>query len=160
MKHQAAVLMASVLLISAPAFAQGTDTTQPVPGRDAPAATESASPSAPNTTVGTTTILAPEGYTLRSEVAAFTTAEVEGMTLNGPDGAQLGEIRDVEMGTDGTYTGLIADVGGILNTGEHRVLLNPEQVSVFTNANGDMVAVSYLSVEDLRQLPGYTPPEK
>ncbi|WP_323042255.1 PRC-barrel domain-containing protein [Gemmobacter sp.] len=183
MKRQATALIASALMLSAPAFAFAQATTTPTtpPATTAPAAPTTPPPAAapgasvttpgaatdsgsttattPGATVGSGTIMAPEGYTAVPDFAAVTAEELKGVKVNGPEGDNIGEIADIELGADGKATGLIADIGGFLGLGEHRVKLSMEQVSVFKNADGDMVAVSDLTEEQLKAMPKYEAPK-
>ncbi|GGE02251.1 PRC-barrel domain-containing protein [Gemmobacter megaterium] len=157
MKRQASVLIASALLLSAPAFAQTTETlpTTP-PAVDAPA---TPTPVVPDATLGAGTVIAPEGYTAVPDFSTVTAEQVQGIALNGPAGESIGQVADVELGADGAASGLIADVGGFLGFGEHRVKLGFDQVRVFSNADGDMVAVSDLTKDQLKAMPEYVSPE-
>ena len=163
MKRQASVLIASALLLSAPAFAQTTETlptTPPAvdaPATEAPAATPT--PVVPDATLGAGTVIAPEGYTAVPDFSTVTAEQVQGIALNGPAGESIGEVADVELGADGAASGLIADVGGFLGFGEHRVKLSFDQVRVFSNADGEMVAVSDLTKDQLKAMPEYVSPE-
>lgn len=197
MKRQATTLIASALLLSAPAFAFAQSTTAPAAPTTPPAAAAPAAPGAtmttpgattdsgaattapgattaapgatattpgatatkPDVAVGTGTIMAPEGYTAVPDFAAVTAEELKGVKVNGPEGDSIGEVADIELGADGKATGLIADIGGFLGLGEHRVKLSMEQVSVFSNADGDMVAVSDLTEEQLKAMPKYEAPK-
>lgn len=155
MKRQATVLLASLMLLSAPVFAQTS--TPADPSRDAPAGSPPADTSAAPGTTLRTTIIAPDGYTVVSDMGALTTEQVTGVTVNGPDGRSIGEVVDVDLGAAGGVNGLVADVGGFLGMGEHRVLLTFDQASLFTSADGSMIAVSSLTEEELKALPEYVP---
>lgn len=182
MKRQATALIASALMLSAPAFAFAQATTAPAAPATPPAAAAPAAPGAtvttpgvttdsgsvttpgatvttPDVAVGSGTIMAPDGYTAVPDFAAVTAEELKGVKVNGPEGDSIGEIADIELGADGKATGLVADIGGFLGLGEHRVKLSMEQVSVFANADGDLVAVSDLTEEQLKAMPKYEAPK-
>lgn len=184
MKRQATALIASALMLSAPAFAFAQATTAPAAPTTPPAAAAPAAPGAtvttpgattdsgsattttpgatvttPDVAVGSGTIMAPDGYTAVPDFAAVTAEELKGVKVNGPEGDNIGEIADIELGADGKATGLVADIGGFLGLGEHRVKLSMDQVSVFANADGKMVAVSDLTEEQLKAMPKYEAPK-
>ena len=155
MKRHASVLIASAMLLAVPAHAQDTDTmTAPPPAIDA----QPGSPAAPSTTMGSGTVLAPEGFTAVPDATTVAPEQISGVTLNGPEGDAIGSVAEVELGPDGQPSGLIADVGGFLGFGQHRVLLTFDQVRVFSNAEGTLVAVSDLNADQLKAMPEYVSP--
>lgn len=101
---------------------------------------------------------APEGYTLRTDWTGITAEQITGSDVIGPDGATIGSVSDVVLGADGMMSAIILDVGGFLGMGAHTVSLGSDQVSLYTNADGDVVAHSTLSKDALEALPEYTPP--
>lgn len=167
MKRQASLLIASALLLSAPAFAQ-TATVSGGTGAEVSVGTTGAGVSAGTSVDATTgtagadvaaTMAAPEGYVAVPDVAAITAEQMQGIEVKGPEGDTIGEIADVELGADGRASGLIADVGGFLGMGEHRVKLSFDQVAVFSNADGELIAMSDLTEEQLKAMPEYEAPK-
>lgn len=145
-----ATVIASAFLLAAPAFAQTTTPAAPT----APATTTA--PAAPATTTApaaTTGFVAPEGYSLLSDWAAVTADQLKGVDIKGPEGSSIGEISDVELSTDGKVSGLIANIGGFLGMGTHTVKLGLDQVSLYANADKDLVAHSSLTKDALKALP-------
>ncbi len=135
-----ATLVTAAMMLSAPAFSQVT--ADPA----APAATTSAP------------VPAPEGYSPVPDFAALTADQLTGIALHGPDNTDIGKVTDVELGADGAASGLIADIGGFLGMGSHTVRLGFDQVGVFSNADGRLIALTSLSEDTLKALPAYEKP--
>lgn len=137
-------LAAAALALAGPVFAQETT----APGT----ATQPAIIEAP------ATFVPPEGYSLLPDWSTVTADKLKGADVAGPDGGSIGSVSDVALSADGAATGLIADIGGFLGLGSHRVKLGTEQVTLYRNADGDLIAHSMLSKEALKALPEYTAP--
>ena len=140
------VLVASTLAAMAPAFAQTA------PAETAPPAT------APAATGGSIVITAPEGYTV-TEIGAVTVDQLKGARIYDPEGKDVGEIADIELGADGKVGKVVTDVGGFLGIGEHRVGLDPTQIQVYKNANNELRAYVTATKDQLKALPAYTAPQ-
>lgn len=140
-KVKLTTLVTAAMMLSAPAFAQGTAT----------------DPAAPAVTTAAP-VAAPEGYTPVPDHGSLTADQLIGAALHGPDNADIGKVTDVDLGADGRATGLIADIGGFLGMGSHRVRLGFDHVGVFSNADGRVIAVSSLSEAALKALPAHEKP--
>lgn len=128
----------------APAFAQTT----PAPVTTAPAA---AAPKGMS-------ITAPEGYT-SADLATVTADQLKGVRVYDPQGNDIAEISDIQLGADKKLAHVITDVGGFLGMGEHRVALNPTQIQLFKNGNNAMRAYVTATKDELKALPAYTGPK-
>lgn len=137
-----ATLVTAAMMLSAPAYSQATTTPE------APAVT----------TPAPAPVAAPEGYSPVPDFATMTADQLQGIALHGPDNTDIGKVTDVELGADGKATGLIADIGGFLGMGSHTVRLSFEEVGVFSNADGRLIALTSLSEDTLKALPAYEKP--
>lgn len=155
-------LTALALIFGGPVLAQETPTTPTTP----PAATEPVMPAPATPAPGVeapavdapAVFVPPEGYSLLPNWSGITAETLKGATVAGPDGSSIGSISDVEVSADGAANGLIADIGGFLGLGSHTVKLGSDQVSLYQNADGDVIAHSVLTKDALQALPEYTPP--
>lgn len=138
-----AVPLTAATLMIGPAMAQETATTPTAPA---------VVPDAP------TVFTPPEGYSLLPDWTTVTADTLQGAEIMGPDGASIGKVSDVELGADGAASGIIADIGGFLGMGTHTVKLGADQISLYRNADGAIIAHSTLTKEALEALPEYTPP--
>lgn len=182
--NQSAILAtaaATALWLTLPATAQETTTppateapatdapateapaeTMPAPAETVPAPADTApvdaapavDPAAPADAAG---FVPPEGYTLATDWAGITADDLNGTDVAGPDGSNIGTISDVEIGTGDVISGVIVDVGGFLGMGTHTVKLGTDQVSLYKNADGDLMAHSTLTEDALKALPEHQP---
>jgi sporulation protein YlmC with PRC-barrel domain len=174
--------LASALLMSVPAMAQDT-TTEPAetlpettipettvpetmapevttPGTEVPEITtpEVTTPEVTAPADGSMTFLVPEGYTAVSDWTAITAEQLIGAELYAADGSEIGDIADIVLDGDGKVTGIVADVGGFLGMGVHTVSLDSTQVTIYSNAEADVIASTSLQEDALKALPEYVPP--
>lgn len=184
MKHLTSIFaLASAMALSVPAFAQ--DTT--APAETAPDATAPAVPAAPETTApvtpapdatapdatvtepadttmtptteAPTAFMVPEGYAIVSEWTGVTADQLKGATLYSGEGDNIGTISDIQLGTDGAIQGLITDVGGFLGIGAHTISLATDQVTLYRNEGGTLIAHTNLNGDALKALPEYVAPQ-
>ena len=153
-KSIAPPLTALALMLGGPALAQETPTPPATPGAGMPG---QMMPGAA-VTDAPTGFVPPEGYRLLPDWGGITAQSLKGATVAGPDGASIGTISDVEISVDGTADGLIADIGGFLGIGSHTVKLGGDQVSLYQNGDGDVIAHSVLTKDALKALPEYNVP--
>ncbi len=152
-----ATLIASALLLGAPAFAQTAPSTDPLPP-----ATDAVPPVVPPVVPDASAnlgvdITPPEGYTPVTDWAAVTTDELDGATVMAAGDTNVGSISDVELSADGQVSAVIVDIGGFLGMGAHTVRLTPDEVHIFRNAEADVIAYVNMDEEALRAIPEYTP---
>lgn len=143
------------LVVSSMALASALAFTSPAFAQDAVAVPADAV--AVDTPAGDVVITAPEGYSM-IDFQTVTAGQLTGSRLYDSHGDDVGEIADIVIGGDNTVTGLIADIGGFLGIGEHRVLLNTDQLEVYTNADGEPMTYARLTDEALKALPAYEAP--
>ena len=153
----------SGLMIAGPSFAQTAETTtettpaapvvEPAP---APAA-DPAAPAVATTAEPATAIKVPEGYTM-TELMTVTGDELKGVDIYDMTDSKIAEIADVQIGPDSKVNGIVTDVGGFLGLGEHRILLAPDQISVYKNADNDIRAYVSMTKDELKALPKYEEP--
>lgn len=94
-----------------------------------------------------------------SSPGSTTADQLKGVAIYGASDDKIAEISDIELGTDGTATGIITDVGGFLGMGAKPVALSLSQISVYKNADGDMRAYTMLTKDQLEALPEYKAPK-
>ncbi|MFC0278698.1 PRC-barrel domain-containing protein [Falsigemmobacter intermedius] len=99
-------------------------------------------------------IAAPEGYVF-TEVGSITADDLKGVNIYDAEGKDVGEIADLQIGTDNAVSKIITDVGGFLGMGEHRVALDPSQIQVYKNADNDLRAYVTLTKDELKALPKF-----
>src|SRR5690606_24060863 len=102
-------------------------------------------------------ITAPEGY-VYTEIGTVTADDLKGVDIYDPQGGDVAEIADIQLGPDSALSGVITDVGGFLGMGKHRVLLAPDQIQVYRNGDGDMRAYVSMTKDELKALPEYSGP--
>lgn len=134
------IAMSAAMLMTAPVFAQDATPVGDTAVAETPAATD--------------VIAVPEGFTTTS-FDAVSADQLTGARLHDDKGADIGEVADLVLGDDGKVTGIVTDIGGFLGMGEHRVLLNPDQLEIYTNADGETRAFVRLTDEELKALPAY-----
>ncbi|MDQ2065484.1 PRC-barrel domain-containing protein [Xinfangfangia sp. CPCC 101601] len=157
-----AIALTGVMALGLPAFAQEATPAPAAPAveaTEAPVTTEAPATTAPAATAGdpAVTIVAPEGYSM-ADFATVTADQLKGVNLYDAEGNDVAEIADVVIGADNKVTGIITDVGGFLGMGEHRVSLNPDQVHIYKNTDGDMRAYVPMTKDALKALPAYVAP--
>ncbi|TWI33943.1 PRC-barrel domain-containing protein [Paracoccus sulfuroxidans] len=167
----------SGLMIAGPSFAQTAETTpettpaapavEPAPAPAADPAAPTADPAAPAADPAApaastmaepeTAIKVPEGYTM-TELMTVTGDELKGVDIYDMTDSKIAEIADVQIGPDSKVNGIVTDVGGFLGLGEHRILLAPDQISVYKNADNDIRAYVSMTKDELKALPEYEEP--
>lgn len=148
-------IIASAMLLAVPAFAQ-MDTTPVNPPLAAPGVQLEGSGSA-GASLGV--IAAPDGYSEVTDWTTVTADQLQGTPLrNAVDDAEVGSVADIELTSEGQVAGVIVDVGGFLGIGVHTVKLAPEQVSVFRNADNDIMAYVNVDRATLEAMPEYEAP--
>lgn len=120
-----------------------------------PDATET--PVAPAEMPATETFTVPEGYSVVSDWTAVTADQLMGATLYAADGSNMGSVADLVLSTEGPVQGVVADVGGFLGIGTHRVNLGHDQVTLYRNESGTVIAATTLGAEALKALPAWEP---
>ncbi|RRH70099.1 PRC-barrel domain-containing protein [Falsigemmobacter faecalis] len=141
-----ALALTASLGFAAAGFAQ-TAVTPAAPDAMAPSATAPA-------TAPSMVITAPEGYVF-TEVGTVTADELKGVNIYDPEGKDVGEIADVQIGATNSVEKIITDVGGFLGMGEHRVALDPAQIQVYKNSDNDMRAYVSMTKDELKALPKF-----
>ncbi|MFC3057705.1 PRC-barrel domain-containing protein [Paenirhodobacter populi] len=110
---------------------------------------------APSVAPGATTNPSPlEGYT-ETAIGTVTVDQLKGVDLYDPEDQKVATISDLEVGTDGSVTRIIMDVGGFLGIGAKPVALTPEQVTLYKNADDQIRGYVSLSKDALQALPDY-----
>lgn len=167
MKRQAAALFASAMLLAVPVYAQAVDTTTTTPKlsdtpRTSTPPVDAAAPAATRVdagaSVGTGVITAPPGYVAMESFMGLTPEQAIGMTIDGPNGEEIGTVTAVSQAANGLIDGLVVEVGGFVGIANHEVMMDAVQVVVFTNTNGEVVARSDIEREQLAQMAEYVKP--
>ena len=71
---------------------------------------------------------------------AITADKLMGARVQGAGNEDIGEIGDVVMAADGkTIDAYVVDVGGFLGMGEKPVALDPAELAIYQNADGDLL---------------------
>ncbi|MBU2360070.1 MAG: PRC-barrel domain-containing protein, partial [Alphaproteobacteria bacterium] len=161
----------------APAADGTTSTDTMAPAADSTTSTDTMAPAADSTmTTDTTTAPADTstGMAMDSTATAptmtmdgydtvmnadVTTDALTGTEVYGPDDKEVGEIGDLVMGTDGTVTDVIVDVGGFLGLGEKPVSIAFDSVQIMKKTDSDdMRAYVSMTEDQLKELPKYEAP--
>lgn len=157
MKRNAALIALIAALGAAPAFAQST-----APGGVSPPATDDTTvPGTPDTTTTITVtpgFEAPEGFTLVPDFTTFSAAELTGVDLYGPDGTDIGEVVGVAVDSENVVERVIADIGGFLGMGQHRIALSGDEVFFYRNESGTLRAYVNADKAALEAMPEYEEP--
>ncbi|MEO0486134.1 MAG: PRC-barrel domain-containing protein [Pseudomonadota bacterium] len=87
------------------------------------------------------------------DIATLTTEDLTGARVYDASGTWIGEVDQLNIGTDGKIDAAIVDVGGFLGLGEKPVLLLIEDLNI-TREDGDSLNVSVRMTEaELKELP-------
>ncbi|MCA1775018.1 MAG: PRC-barrel domain-containing protein [Loktanella sp.] len=81
--------------------------------------------------------------------ADMTASDLEGQTVYGTDGDEVGEIENVVRASDGLAA--VVGVGGFLGLGEHRVAIPMDRL---TMTDGQLM-LQNLTDDEIRDLPAY-----
>lgn len=137
--------------------ANGT-TDVPADSTDMPADTTDA-PATTDMPAATDTFIVPEGYTELTDWTTVTADQLMGATLYSADGSNIGEVSDIELSTDGPVAGIVVDVGGFLGIGVHTVSLGAEEVKLYRDEGGTVIAHTNLTADALQAQPEYVKPQ-
>lgn len=140
------IAMSAALFVAVPVMAQDT-----APAGDVAPVGDVAVVETPAATV---VVTVPEGYTILG-FDTVTTEQLTGARLYDAEGNDVAEIADIVLDGENKVSGIVTDVGGFLGMGEHRVLLSPEQVEIYTNTDGETRAYVTLTNDELEALPAY-----
>lgn len=127
-------------------------TTEVPPSPEATDATE-----APAPMPATDAFAVPEGYSEVTDWTAVTADQLIGATLYASDGSNMGSVTDLVLSTEGPVQGIVADVGGFIGIGTHRVNLGHDQVTLYRDEGGTVIAATALDAEALKALPAWEP---
>ena len=112
-----------------------------------PAGNQSATGQSDSTNMGNDTTV---------DLTMMAEADLIGRRVVGPNNEDIGEISGVAVGTDGTISGAVVDVGGFLGIGEKRVSLGSEALTIVRNAGGTVDHFRVTMTQDqLETLPTY-----
>ena len=76
-------------------------------------------------------------------------------SVYGPDGANIGEVEDILVKSDGKIEGLVVGVGGFLGLGEKNVALRMDQFKVMPEADGRARINVSATEDELRNAPEF-----
>ncbi|MBL8581574.1 MAG: PRC-barrel domain-containing protein [Rhizobiaceae bacterium] len=134
----------------APAPADGTAT--PTDGTATTAQDTTAVPAAPD---ATTTAAIDRSTLTELPVAEIRSEDLVGTTVYGAEDANVGEIGDVVLNTDGKVDAVIIDVGGFLGIGEKEVAVGMDNLSFMQDANGTKYLYTNFTKEQLEAQAAY-----
>ncbi len=154
-------------LESAPAFARGdmkpieSSATAPEKATEADtlAATAPSADKAPmNETAERAPLTAPrverENYAA-AKAEELTAAKLDGATVYGPNDEAVGEIEDLMVDPSGKIDNAVIDVGGFLGMGEKPVMVGMKELTILSNADGDVRVYIDSTKETLEAQPEY-----
>jgi len=148
--------------VAASGTGASTTTTAPAAGTtaEAPAATTTPVPEtsaqAPATATDTTQTAAIDKSTLKEIPAGDIRAEeMIGTTVYGADDANIGEIGDVVLASDGKVDAYLIDVGGFLGMGEKEVAVGSDSLAFMTDSDGNKYLYTTFTKEQLDAAPAY-----
>ena len=131
------------------------DPAAPAPDATAEAPADPAAP-APDASTDTTTTAAIDKSTLTEMPTADIRAEqMVGTTVYGADDANVGEIGDVVLTSDGKVDAYIIDVGGFLGVGEKEVAVGSDNLAFMTDKDGNKYLYTTFSKEQLDAAAAY-----
>ncbi|MES1151228.1 MAG: PRC-barrel domain-containing protein, partial [Dongia sp.] len=94
------------------------------------------------------------GTPVKNADGSLNASQVIGMkVVNGQD-ENVGKVGELIMGSNGTVSGVVVDVGGFLGIGTHPVLLDWKQISLVDRDGATEVLVD-ASKDQLKQMPAY-----
>jgi len=98
-----------------------------------------------------------DGYTT-AMLDEFTTDDLDGASVYGPNDEDIGEVRGLVVSADGdSVDRVLLDIGGFLGMGEHEVALMPSEVQIMRKDSGSGIRVYVNATKDeLKALPEYT----
>lgn len=93
---------------------------------------------------------------LASDLASLEVKQLQGLTLYGQGGKNIGETSGLILGETGNIDRFIVDVGGCLGLGEKPVALSSAEVFIMENAETEELrAFLQPTEESLENLPAY-----
>jgi sporulation protein YlmC with PRC-barrel domain len=81
--------------------------------------------------------------------------KLNGTTVYGADEANIGEIGDVILTTDGKVEAVVLDVGGFLGVGEKPVAVSMENLAFMADKDGNQYLYTTFTKEQLEAHPAY-----
>ncbi len=103
----------------------------------------------------TAAVADPAGGMMPADMATLTSEKLTGASVRGSADEDIGEVSDVVLEGD-QVTGIVVDVGGFLGIGEKPVVLAPEMIEVWQDADGSMYEVKVKATrEELEALPAH-----
>lgn len=160
MKKSIMAIALGALIASAPAWAQTTQqpstTVPPAP----PAATTAPPVGTPPTglttgtgTAGTTTTTTVQRGTVTMSADDHLASRLIGSTIRSGTNESIGDINDIVIDNSGRVKAVIAGIGGFLGIGEHRVMLQFDQLQLNRDSNNRLFISSQMTRDQLRALP-------
>ncbi|HTO28771.1 MAG TPA: PRC-barrel domain-containing protein [Devosia sp.] len=131
-----------------------TDVMAPADPATAPATGDAMAPAADATAAPAPMDMPREGYE-PLEVDALTADNLTGATVVGPDGNDIAEVEDLLLTQDGKIDAMLVDFGGFLGMGQKTVAVGMENLEFAANADGDLLAYSDFTREQLEAAPEY-----
>ena len=129
------------------------DATAEAPAEPAPATTAEAPA---DSATDTTTTAAIDRSTLKEMPAAEIRAEeMIGTTVYGADDANVGEIGDIVLTSDGKIDAYVVDVGGFLGMGEKEVAIGSDNLAFMVDDQGNKYLYTTFTKEQLDAAPAY-----
>lgn len=124
------------------------DTTATQTGQDTTATAPAATDTTTTAAIDRSTLTEIPSSEIRSE-------ELVGTTVYGAEDANVGEIGDVVLNTDGKVDAVIIDVGGFLGMGEKEVAVGMDNLSFMQDANGNKYLYTNFTKEQLESQAAY-----
>ena len=150
MLKRSLMMSAAAVLLLAPALAQ----TPPAPGAQEPAATPSASTSAPES--------AKPGFIAEQGKDQWLASKnLIGAKVGGPDNATVGSVNDLLMEKNGNIVAAVIGVGGFLGIGSKNVAVPFKSLELSRDTDGNDKIAMRFSKEELQNAPDFkalTPP--
>jgi hypothetical protein len=95
-----------------------------------------------------------EGWS-QVDIASISTDTLIGTDILTHDRETVASVQDVILGADGRGESVVARFGGFLGFGENTVLLAMNEVSFVQDAEGEVVVLTSLTPEALKDRPEY-----
>jgi sporulation protein YlmC with PRC-barrel domain len=111
-----------------------------------------AAPAAPD---ATTTAAIDKSTLSELPAAEIRSEDLVGTTVYGAEDANVGEIGDVVLNTDGKIDAVIIDVGGFLGIGEKEVAVGMDNLSFMQDADGNKYLYTNFTKEQLEAQAAY-----
>jgi sporulation protein YlmC with PRC-barrel domain len=116
-----------------------------------------AAPEARSTEPSTTAAIGPKDKASMTPLdpGKIRSQDLVGTTVYGANDANVGEIGDVVLSTDGKVDALIVNVGGFLGIGEKEVAIGMDKLSFMTDKNGTKYLYTNFTKDQLEAQPAY-----